>query len=129
MSCHRISSCVCVLCSILVLVFGINDCTILLFIFVFVVFVFFFVVCFFVFVFFFFWFVFFFFFQAEDGIRDVAVTGVQTCALPICANTHKYAKKWWRYSLKPNRLRALMTSTPGFTTASSVMLTDRKSVV
>src|SRR5205809_1897824 len=28
--------------------------------------------------------VFLFFFQAEDGIRDVAVTGVQTCALPIC---------------------------------------------
>src|SRR5687768_18011263 len=27
----------------------------------------------------------FFFFQAEDGIRDVAVTGVQTCALPIFA--------------------------------------------
>src|SRR2546429_5363206 len=26
----------------------------------------------------------FFFFQAEAGIRDVAVTGVQTCALPIC---------------------------------------------
>src|SRR2546422_2691835 len=30
-----------------------------------------------------FWILFFFFFQAEDGIRDVAVTGVQTCALPI----------------------------------------------
>src|SRR2546422_5614703 len=29
-----------------------------------------------------------FFFQAEDGIRDVAVTGVQTCALPICAVRH-----------------------------------------
>src|SRR3712207_1544847 len=28
--------------------------------------------------------VFFFFFQAEDGIRDIGVTGVQTCALPIC---------------------------------------------
>src|SRR5437773_12459871 len=27
---------------------------------------------------------FFFFFQAEDGIRDRDVTGVQTCALPIC---------------------------------------------
>src|SRR2546430_15829000 len=27
----------------------------------------------------------FFFFQAEDGIRDLTVTGVQTCALPICA--------------------------------------------
>ena len=28
--------------------------------------------------------VFFFFFQAEGGIRGLAVTGVQTCALPIC---------------------------------------------
>src|SRR5688572_30917839 len=36
--------------------------------------------CFFFFVLFFF----FFFFQAEDGIRDLTVTGVQTCALPIC---------------------------------------------
>src|SRR6266536_4252812 len=30
------------------------------------------------------YFLFFFFFQAEDGIRDPLVTGVQTCALPIC---------------------------------------------
>src|SRR2546425_8914173 len=30
-------------------------------------------------------FFFFFFFQAEDGIRDKLVTGVQTCALPIWA--------------------------------------------
>src|SRR5437016_9871703 len=29
------------------------------------------------------WLLFFFFFQAEDGIRDWSVTGVQTCALPI----------------------------------------------
>src|SRR2546430_10186637 len=29
----------------------------------------------------------FFFFQAEDGIRDLTVTGVQTCALPICVVT------------------------------------------
>src|SRR5256886_4131834 len=28
----------------------------------------------------------FFFFQAEDGIRDLTVTGVQTCALPISFN-------------------------------------------
>ena len=41
-------------------------------------------VLFFVFVCFYF---FFFFFQAEDGIRDVAVTGVQTCALPIYGAT------------------------------------------
>src|SRR2546429_2316220 len=33
-----------------------------------------------------------FFFQAEDGIRDVAVTGVQTCALPILGITPKPAE-------------------------------------
>src|SRR6266850_6398382 len=33
-------------------------------------------------------FIFFFFFQAEDGIRDYKVTGVQTCALPIYMSMH-----------------------------------------
>src|SRR5437763_6657952 len=33
--------------------------------------------------------VFFFFFQAEDGIRDTSVTGVQTCALPISTQVAK----------------------------------------
>src|SRR5438034_10650408 len=33
--------------------------------------------------------VFFFFFQAEDGIRDHCVTGVQTCALPISVGDDK----------------------------------------
>ena len=32
-----------------------------------------------------------FFFQAEDGIRDADVTGVQTCALPIYQGTKKQA--------------------------------------
>src|SRR5437016_6997803 len=36
-------------------------------------------------------FVVFFFFQAEDGIRDWSVTGVQTCALPICA----WHRRFW----------------------------------
>src|SRR5437762_4966690 len=31
----------------------------------------------------------FFFFQAEDGIRDTSVTGVQTCALPICVGRRR----------------------------------------
>src|SRR5256885_2309102 len=31
----------------------------------------------------------FFFFQAEDGIRDYKVTGVQTCALPICIGSSR----------------------------------------
>src|SRR5215467_14515346 len=34
---------------------------------------------------------FFFFFQAEDGIRDYKVTGVQTCALPIFFIGEPYA--------------------------------------
>src|SRR2546430_8869087 len=33
-----------------------------------------------------------FFFHAEDGIRDLTVTGVQTCALPI--SFRKYASLW-----------------------------------
>src|SRR5207245_4164681 len=33
---------------------------------------------------------FFFFFQAEDGIRDATVTGVQTCALPIYTRREKH---------------------------------------
>src|SRR5437763_88153 len=32
----------------------------------------------------------FFFFQAEDGIRDTSVTGVQTCALPILGQRAQY---------------------------------------
>src|SRR2546422_6753354 len=42
----------------------------------------------------------FFFFQAEDGIRDVAVTGVQTCALPICIFWLVLSRLWkgWRNS-------------------------------
>src|SRR3989454_12639501 len=36
--------------------------------------------------------IFFFFFQAEDGIRDYKVTGVQTCALPIWASSRARAR-------------------------------------
>src|SRR2546422_3585646 len=46
---------------------------------------------------------FFFFFQAEDGIRDVAVTGVQTCALPIYSSTGELTRPrtygWTRYQV------------------------------
>src|SRR5690554_7385276 len=47
--------------------------------------------CFFFVFYIFIFFFFFFFFQAEDGIRDADVTGVQTCALPI--STVKKADK------------------------------------
>src|SRR6266496_6057859 len=51
-------------------------------------------------------FMFLFFFQAEDGIRDLYVTGVQTCALPIClaSATSPYLLQhadnpvaWWQW--------------------------------
>src|SRR5690554_6975999 len=38
----------------------------------------------------------FFFFQAEDGIRDADVTGVQTCALPISLVCYRLGK--WVYA-------------------------------
>src|SRR5205823_9932790 len=36
-----------------------------------------------------------FFFQAEDGIRDKLVTGVQTCALPICTRCNDPSRGRW----------------------------------
>src|SRR5216684_407413 len=45
---------------------------------------------------FFFWY--FFFFQAEDGIRDVAVTGVQTCALPISRDSSEEIQLEWPFA-------------------------------
>src|SRR5260370_10675024 len=35
----------------------------------------------------------FFFFQAEDGIRDSSVTGVQTCALPIYSDVSRHGRE------------------------------------
>src|SRR2546426_7341065 len=40
---------------------------------------------------------FFFFFQAEDGIRDYKVTGVQTCALPISISRRRLAQRVGRH--------------------------------
>src|SRR5690606_27080185 len=44
---------------------------------------------------------FFFFFQAEDGIRDFHVTGVQTCALPILAALSRRNAAWPASSPSP----------------------------
>src|SRR2546430_9464359 len=45
----------------------------------------------------------FFFFQAEDGIRDLTVTGVQTCALPIYSVTDERTKPHTVYSVTLTR--------------------------
>src|SRR3712207_7276633 len=50
-----------------------------------------------------------FFFQAEDGIRDIGVTGVQTCALPISllAEAQDHHPEW---SNVYNRVDILLTT-------------------
>src|SRR5256885_16112610 len=45
----------------------------------------------------------FFFFQAEDGIRDYKVTGVQTCALPIYAGPDNRRSHLCSYSLEDRK--------------------------
>ena len=64
-----------------------------------------------------------FFFQAEDGIRDTSVTGVQTCALPI-----------WKAIAAPRSKSVILSpliTTKVSSNSSSTFLTqpDRKSVV
>src|SRR5699024_6113819 len=73
----------------------------------------------------------FFFFQAEDGIRDRNVTGVQTCALPICLylplGQHKL--RWKRESNPCARFcRPLPhhSAIPPWRTASGTLTANRK---
>src|SRR2546430_4106187 len=68
-----------------------------------------------------------FFFQAEDGIRDLTVTGVQTCALPIPAFASRRWSPWCsrassccstrRRFRTPSRCPSITCSIPPITTA------------
>src|SRR5256884_6664739 len=51
----------------------------------------------------------FFFFQAEDGIRDVAVTGVQTCALPISTQWAFLSSRYDHFQLPGSRVRRALS--------------------
>src|SRR5256886_4160728 len=73
---------------------------------------------------------FFFFFQAEDGIRDLTVTGVQTCALPIstkfginCAN-NSHVPRWLNTSTTgtPRRNSRAIASIFSTVTRSRILL-------
>src|SRR2546421_1334561 len=82
--------------------------------------------------------IFFFFFQAEDGIRDLIVTGVQTCALPIYDQLQRM-DQWHsgpfaatghppdKLDRQPHVLIALMMDQAG--AVSLALQEDRKSVV
>src|SRR5256886_5692616 len=85
---------------------------------------------------------FFFFFQAEDGIRDLTVTGVQTCALPICkknayqcaeTKTHQKVRHLGTYAVRHNNLQSQPSTArvklQSFLTGISHARRDRKSVV
>src|SRR2546430_6776708 len=56
---------------------------------------------------------FFFFFQAEDGIRDLTVTGVQTCALPIYILTNYD----WNWSAAEKEFKRAIELKPDYATA------------
>src|SRR5207245_7570539 len=69
----------------------------------------------------------FFFFQAEDGIRDATVTGVQTCALPILeATAHLFRLRRLR-RCRPSQ-RTLLTAPPGSLCRGGRRVPQRKSI-
>src|SRR5438034_3994037 len=63
---------------------------------------------------------FFFFFQAEDGIRDHCVTGVQTCALPILGTTLEEAER----ILQKHRIEKLLVVDQDFNLKGLITVKD-----
>src|SRR6266511_5951710 len=71
---------------------------------------------------------FFFFFQAEDGIRDFHVTGVQTCALPISPTPARGG----RFNLTPREQQVLALVASGMSDgeiASSLVISKKTASV
>src|SRR6266581_8496732 len=70
-----------------------------------------------------------FFFQAEDGIRDGRVTGVQTCALPICSSPKSFQPSQYEdsstdslYALKPTGIASSIAKRKSFNLPSRIPL-------
>src|SRR5690625_1881999 len=72
-----------------------------------------------------------FFFQAEDGIRDGHVTGVQTCALPIYMQDHSHLCPLQEFHINARFLQQLflLLTKSDFPKTIFEHLLDRKSVV
>src|SRR3712207_2058871 len=70
-----------------------------------------------------------FFFQAEDGIRDIGVTGVQTCALPIYINNKTIVRMAAGAAINKLTLNLSLISTPCVLVAAIVVseITDKLS--
>src|SRR5438105_14034755 len=70
-----------------------------------------------------------FFFQAEDGIRDPLVTGVQTCALPIsCARSGRIKSGMLRNFLNCGRWDYIFSAIKKFRNIPDFILPDRAQV-
>src|SRR5690554_7613069 len=67
----------------------------------------------------------FFFFQAEDGIRDADVTGVQTCALPIWLKGTVDLNKYGEIEVD----RRGQTSVPGVFAAGDATVSPYKQII
>src|SRR5690606_40957637 len=66
---------------------------------------------------------------AEDGIRDFHVTGVQTCALPICLRANVLEQLFPRAWEALNKLREETLALDGDIHAGSALRDDRQKVV
>src|SRR6478736_9131536 len=73
--------------------------------------------------------VYFFFFQAEDGIRDLPVTGVQTCALPISDGIALKQPGVYTLPLLRELLSSLETVSEDEIAAAMVFLAERAKLV
>src|SRR5438445_6977976 len=63
---------------------------------------------------------FFFFFQAEDGIRDIGVTGVQTCALPILASAPSVTVRTRPVNSPRDSISAVRSRSAGLSSTSRI---------
>src|SRR2546430_11825766 len=68
----------------------------------------------------------FFFFQAEDGIRDLTVTGVQTCALPIFLSRDSNVETAFAAAGTTLSIRGTTTSLTPFMGSVTVKLKDKR---
>src|SRR5438093_13320992 len=67
-----------------------------------------------------------FFFRAEDGIRFWSVTGVQTCALPICRNVCHFS--FTRATIRANEMIATPICGPFLTRKSPFLRSEERRV-
>ena len=63
-----------------------------------------------------------FFFQAEDGIRDRLVTGVQTCALPICVQAQGDHSLTWNAQEQASGMYLVRAETAGSVAVQKILL-------